>query len=38
MEEAGSAATVNGQVNRLIHQAMDPDNLSMLFNGWQAYL
>jgi len=38
MEEAGSAATVNGQVNRLIQQARDPTNLSLLFHGWQAYL
>lgn len=37
-EEAGIAATVNGQVNRLIQQARDPVNLSMLFHGWQAYL
>ncbi|VVC40821.1 Hypothetical protein CINCED_3A017263 [Cinara cedri] len=38
MEEAGSAASVNGQVNRLIQQARDPANLSLLFHGWQAYL
>jgi len=39
MEETGSAAaTVNGQVNRLIQQAKDPANLSMLYFGWQAYL
>lgn len=38
MEEAGSAASVSGQVTRLIQQARDPVNLSLLFHGWQAYL
>jgi len=38
MEETGSASTINGQVNRLIQQARDPANLSLLFHGWQAYL
>lgn len=38
MEEAGTASSINGQVNRLIQQARDPANLSQLFHGWQAYL
>jgi ataxia telangiectasia mutated family protein len=30
--------TVNGQVNLLIQEALDPRNLAKLFVGWQAYL
>lgn len=38
MEEAGNAASINGQVNRIIQQARDPSNLALLFHGWQAFL
>lgn len=39
MEEAGSAAaSINGQCNRLIQEARDPKNLSLIFHGWQACL
>lgn len=38
MEEAGSIASINGQVNRLIQLARDPANLSLLYHGWQSYL
>lgn len=34
---AGGVA-VPGQVARLIHTAMDPNNLCRLFPGWQPYL
>ncbi|XP_049852036.1 serine-protein kinase ATM isoform X1 [Schistocerca gregaria] len=36
--EEGSASSIAGQVNRLIQQAIDPVNLSRLYNGWQPYL
>ncbi|XP_069700137.1 serine-protein kinase ATM isoform X2 [Periplaneta americana] len=35
--EEGTAASVGGQVNRLLQQARDPGNLSRLFHGWQPY-
>ena len=34
----GAYTTIEGQVNMLIQQAKDPNNLSALFQGWQAYL
>nr|XP_020455917.1 serine-protein kinase ATM [Monopterus albus] len=36
--EEGTVLSVGGQVNLLIHQAMDPKNLSRLFPGWQAWV
>ncbi|KAJ3590644.1 hypothetical protein NHX12_008594, partial [Muraenolepis orangiensis] len=33
-----STLGVGGQVNLLIQQAMDPNNLSRLFHGWQAWV
>ncbi|XP_049947955.1 serine-protein kinase ATM-like [Schistocerca serialis cubense] len=36
--EEGSASSIAGQVNHLIQQAIDPVNLSRLYNGWQPYL
>lgn len=36
--EEGSKLSVEGQVNSLIQQATDPNNLAMLFAGWQAYV
>ena len=36
--EDGSQLSVEGQVNGLIQQATDPDNLALLFAGWQAYV
>lgn len=39
MEEVGAGITsVEGQVQRLIKQAMDPRNLSQLFPGWNPHL
>lgn len=39
MEQAETAAaSINGQVNLLIQKARDPNNLALLFHGWQAYL
>ena len=37
-EEDGVPLSVAGQVNLLIQKATDPQNLSRLFAGWQAYL
>uniref|UniRef100_A0AAY5EVM8 non-specific serine/threonine protein kinase n=1 Tax=Electrophorus electricus TaxID=8005 RepID=A0AAY5EVM8_ELEEL len=36
--EEGAVLSVDGQVNLLIQQAMDPKNLSRLFHGWQAWV
>uniref|UniRef100_UPI003AAD459E serine-protein kinase ATM n=1 Tax=Centroberyx gerrardi TaxID=166262 RepID=UPI003AAD459E len=36
--EEGTVLSVGGQVNLLIQQAMDPNNLSRLFPGWQAWV
>ncbi|XP_010789117.1 serine-protein kinase ATM [Notothenia coriiceps] len=36
--EGGTVLSVRGQVNLLIQQAMDPENLSRLFSGWQAWV
>uniref|UniRef100_A0A1A8U1C7 non-specific serine/threonine protein kinase n=1 Tax=Nothobranchius furzeri TaxID=105023 RepID=A0A1A8U1C7_NOTFU len=36
--EQGTVLSVGGQVNLLIQQAMDPENLSRLFPGWQAWV
>ncbi|XP_076001414.1 serine-protein kinase ATM isoform X2 [Genypterus blacodes] len=36
--EEGTVLNVGGQVNLLIQQAMDPNNLSRLFHGWQAWV
>ncbi|KAM6946333.1 serine-protein kinase ATM [Aplochiton taeniatus] len=36
--EEGAVLSVGGQVNLLIQQAMDPNNLSRLFPGWQAWV
>uniref|UniRef100_A0A667Z4W4 non-specific serine/threonine protein kinase n=1 Tax=Myripristis murdjan TaxID=586833 RepID=A0A667Z4W4_9TELE len=36
--EEGTVLSVGGQVNLLIQQAMDPNNLSRLFSGWQAWV
>ncbi|KAK0156293.1 Serine-protein kinase ATM [Merluccius polli] len=36
--EEGAVLSVGGQVNLLIQQAMDPNNLSRLFSGWQAWV
>ncbi len=36
--EEGTVLSVDGQVNLLIQQAMDPKNLSRLFPGWQAWV
>jgi len=36
--EEGSKLSVEGQVNSLIQQATDPNNLALLFAGWQAYV
>ena len=30
--------SVEGQVNSLIQQATDPNNLALLFHGWQPYV
>ncbi|XP_050523942.1 serine-protein kinase ATM isoform X2 [Daktulosphaira vitifoliae] len=38
MEDTGSKSSISGQVNRLIQEARDYKNLSLLFHGWQAYL
>ena len=35
----GSAThSVEGQVKQLIQQAMRPENLCLMYHGWQAYL
>ncbi|XP_044756174.1 serine-protein kinase ATM isoform X2 [Coccinella septempunctata] len=36
--EEGTPMSVEHQVAALVHQAMDPANLSKLYCGWQAYL
>ncbi|PIO33252.1 hypothetical protein AB205_0126100 [Aquarana catesbeiana] len=36
--EEGTVLNVEGQVNLLIQQAMDPKNLSRLFPGWKAWV
>ncbi|KAK8756671.1 hypothetical protein V5799_000627 [Amblyomma americanum] len=36
--EEGAPLSVAGQVNLLIQQAVDPQNLSRLFPGWQPYV
>lgn len=36
--EEGTNLSVDGQVNLLIQQAMDPKNLSRLFPGWKAWV
>nr|CAD7572388.1 unnamed protein product [Timema californicum] len=36
--EDGTVTSVNGQVNKLLHQARDPANLSRLYDGWQPFL
>ncbi|KAJ7995488.1 hypothetical protein DPEC_G00245090 [Dallia pectoralis] len=36
--EEGTVLSVGGQVNLLIQQASDPNNLSRLFHGWQAWV
>ncbi|XP_077397669.1 serine-protein kinase ATM isoform X3 [Festucalex cinctus] len=36
--EGGTVLSVDGQVNLLIQQAMDPKNLSRLYPGWQAWV
>ncbi|ELU13193.1 hypothetical protein CAPTEDRAFT_149364 [Capitella teleta] len=36
--EHGAQLSHQGQVNLLIQEAMDPRNLSRLFEGWQPYL
>nr|CAD7431238.1 unnamed protein product [Timema monikensis] len=36
--EDGTVTSVNGQVNKLLHQARDPVNLSRLYDGWQPFL
>ncbi|KAM9038350.1 serine-protein kinase ATM isoform X1 [Sarcophilus harrisii] len=36
--EEGTVLSVDGQVNLLIQQAMDPKNLSRLFPGWKAWV
>lgn len=37
-QELGQVMGCAAQVSHLIQQARDPDNLSLLFHGWQAYL
>lgn len=37
-EDITGYASVDGQVSRLIQQALNPSNLSRLFCGWQPYL
>ena len=36
--EDGVPLSVSGQVNQLIQEATDPNNLSRLFPGWQAWI
>ena len=36
--EEGVHLNLAGQVNCLIRRAMDPEMLSKMFHGWQAYL
>ncbi len=36
--EEGSHLSVQGQVTSLIQQATDPDNLALVYFGWQPYL
>ncbi|XP_046405719.1 serine-protein kinase ATM [Ischnura elegans] len=37
-EDGNSASSVEAQVERLIQEAQDPENLCMLYPGWQPYL
>lgn len=36
--EDGGISSIEAQVRNLIIEAKDPNNLSRLFRGWQAYL
>lgn len=36
--EDGVPLSVSGQVNHLIQEATDPENLSVLFSGWQPWI
>ncbi len=36
--EDGVPLSVSGQVNHLIQEATDPENLCVLFPGWQAWI
>ena len=36
--EDGVPLSVSGQVNHLIQEATDPENLCILFPGWQAWI
>lgn len=36
--EEGTTTSIEGQINRLIQQAKDPQNLCKIFHGWQPYL
>ena len=36
--EDGVPLSVSGQVNHLIQEATDPNNLCMLFPGWQPWI
>ena len=36
--EDGVPLSVSGQVNKLIQEATDPNNLCLLFPGWQAWI
>lgn len=35
--EKGTPLSVNGQVNLLIQQAMDPGNLCRMYHGWRPH-
>ena len=36
--EDGVPLSISGQVNHLIQEAKDPENLCLLFPGWQAWI
>ena len=36
--EMGEVSCVEGQVTKLINEAIDPDNLCLMFKGWKPYL
>jgi hypothetical protein len=36
--EEGYHMSIEGQVNSLIQQATDPENLALLFPGWQSFV
>jgi serine-protein kinase ATM len=36
--EKGTPLSVNGQVNLLIQQAMDPTNLCRMYQGWRPHV